>query len=78
MTIVLYFDEINRILGSDLPPCLSGNGYKKKLLWINNVINYATRSCLEAGYVFERYDGYNKNVTFKKNEGEAKEYLGKR
>lgn len=73
--IVLDFDEINTIIDSELPPCLSGIGYNKKLLWNNSVGNYATRSWLEAGYVFESCSKENKNVTFIKNDLEANRYL---
>ncbi|MDD4431890.1 MAG: hypothetical protein QM215_04935 [Bacillota bacterium] len=77
MTVVLYFDEISRILNSELPACLSGKGYNKKLKWNNSIGNYATRSWLEAGYVFDSFDKDNRIVTFKRNEPEAKRHLGK-
>ncbi len=76
-TVVLSFDEINRILGSELPPCLSGKGYNKKLFWNNNIMNYATRSWLEADYVFENCDKEKGSVTFKRSVPEAKRYMGK-
>lgn len=74
--ITLYFDEINKILNAELPSCLSGIGYNSKLLWNNSIGNYATRSWLEAGYIYESYDKENRSVTFRKNEVEAKRYLG--
>ena len=75
--IELGFDEINKILDSILPPCLSGKGYHKKLLWNNSIGNYATRSWLETGYVFKSYNIENRSVVFVKNEMEAKKYLEK-
>lgn len=74
--ITLYFDEINKILKAELPSCLSGTGYNKKLFWNNNMGSYATRSWLEAGYIYESCDKENSNVTFKRDELEAKRYLG--
>jgi len=64
--ITLSFTEINQILDSDLPPCLTGFGYNKSLLWNNNPQNHATRSWLEAGYVCIGYDKNSGSVTFKK------------
>lgn len=77
MTVVLYFDKISRILDSELPDCLSGKGRKEKLMWNNSIGNYATRSWLEAGYVFESCDQEKGSVTFKRNVPEAKRILGK-
>ena len=73
--VTLRFDEINKIIGSDLPPCLSGKDYTKRLLWNNNVRNYATRSWLEAGYVFVEYSKANSCVTFRRALIEAKRHL---
>lgn len=74
--VVLDFDEINTIIDSELPPCLSGIGYNRKLLWNNSLGSYATRSWLEAGYVYESCSKENRNVIFIKNNIESKRYLG--
>lgn len=75
-SLTLSFSEISQILNADLPPCLSGLGYKKRLLWSNNPKNYATRSWLEAGYIYRGHDKERGNVTFEKNMVEADRYLG--
>ena len=63
--ITLKFNEINKILGSMLPPWL-GDKDRKKLLWNNNPTLYATRSWLEAGYLCTGYNREQEVVSFQK------------
>ncbi len=70
--VFLTFDEIEEILGDDLPDCLRKN---EKLLWNNKLFYYATRSWVDAGYLVESYNLIPGSVTFVRSElstGEVK------